>query len=676
MQLYLQPFRSVLLLSLVSLCFASSSHLFGQQKPKRKAVTPAPRVLIKSKTSKQTLKKVLPRRDDGSKFVVRTGSAVIPSAFDGDARDLSDVVTEAERERFRLARPQGKKRPVLEKIPPSDKAVEPEIPVAPAAPMPTPSLSFNGMNLSSNGSGWPPDTDGDVGYSHYIQAVNTSFRITDKSGTTLATSTFASLWSGAGTGTPCDTAHNGDPTVIFDPGTGRFVIADFSWNNLQNGPYYECIAVSRTSNPVTGGWWLYAVRADDATHPWLPDYPKMGIWRDGLYMGTNMFDCLNASCSSASYMGSRAYAFNFSKMINGTALTANDVQVADLGTSRFSVFPANYRGTIPPSGTPQYFVGESQTVYAWEVFKFSVNFVTPASSTFTGPTNVSQTAYALASGSIATPAGAGANIDTLADRVMKQVQYRNISGTESLWVNHTTGTTAASSPVGIQWAQINVTGTTVNTTPVQQQIFNNGADGLHRFMGSLAVDKQGNMALGYTAANSTTHPDIRYSGRLVSDTLGTLPQTETTMLSGVTRSSQTSAGFNRWGDYSSMSVDPMDDCTFWYTQEYYAALGSDWQTRIGTFKFPTCLGPTASFAAINGVVKSQNGNSIGGAVVSVTNANGETRTARTSSFGYFSIGGLEVGQTYTITVNAKRHSFSSQVISLTDSIEDLLIIAN
>lgn len=675
MKFFLNSCKSIIILFVISVFYCHPFDAFGQKQPKRKKVTPAPRILVKSKNSKQTITKVVPRSDNGAKFVVRTGHPVTPSAYDGDARNLSDLVTDAERERFRLARPQGKKRPVFEKVPPAEKNLEPEAPVAPAAPMPTPLSSFNGLSRIPNGSGFPPDTDGDVGYSNYIQAVNTSFRITDKSGTTLATSTFASLWSGAGTGTPCDTTHNGDPTVVFDPTSGRFVVADFSWSNLQNGPYYECIAVSRTSNPVTGGWWLYAIRADDAAHPWLPDYPKMGIWRDGLYMGTNMFDCTNATCSSATYQGSRAYAFNFSKMINGTALTANDVQVADLGSSRFSVFPANYRGTLPPAGTPQYFVGESRTIYAWEVFKFSVNFVTPASSTFTGPTNVSQTAYALASGNIATPAGAGQNIDTLADRVMKQVQYRNISGTESLWVNHTTGTTAASSPVGIQWAQINVTGTTVNTTPVQQQIYNNGADGLHRFMGSMAVDKQGNMALGYTAANSTTHPDIRYAGRLVGDTLGTLPQTETSMLPGVTRSSQ-SGGANRWGDYSSMSVDPLDDCTFWYTQEYYAALGNDWQTRIGTFKFPTCLGPTASFALVSGQVKAQNGSAVSGAVVTLTNAQGVTFTTRTSSLGYFSVGGLETGQTYVVSVTAKRHNFSTQVISLTDSIEDLEIVAN
>ena len=122
---------------------------------------------------------------------------------------------------------------------------------------------------------------------------------------------------------------------------------------------------------------------------------------------------------------------------------------------------------------------------------------------------------------------------------MMQNQYRNIAGVESLWVNHTTGTASASTPTGIQWAQIDVTGAVINTTPVQEQIYNNGADGLNRFMGALAVDNVGNMALGYTTSSGAVAPDIRYAGRLSTDPLNTLPQTEVTMLPGVTRSVQT-----------------------------------------------------------------------------------------------------------------------------------------
>src|ERR1700675_841510 len=105
------------------------------------------------------------------------------------------------------------------------------------------------------------------------------------------------------------------------------------------------------------------------------------------------------------------------------------------------------------------------------------------------------------------------------------------------------------------------------------------------------------MALGYTAESVSVSPDIRYAGRLSTDPLNTLPQTEVTMLPSVTRSVQTgNCGPNpctRWGDYSAMSVDPTDDCTFWYTNMYFASSGLNWITRIGSFKFSTCsVGPT------------------------------------------------------------------------------------
>ena len=282
----------------------------------------------------------------------------------------------------------------------------------------------------------------------------------------------------------------------------------------------------------------------------------MGIWPDGLYMSANMFDCLDFTCGSATAEGVRAYALNLSDLVSGAVLRSVVIDVTG-ATTRFSLLPSNYRGTPPPAGRPNFFVAEATSTFAWEVFKFTPNYVTPASSTFTGPTNVSQASYTTAA-TVPQPAP-GNNTDTLADRAMMQNQYRNIAGVESLWVNHTTGTASASTPTGVQWAQINVTGATINTTPVQEQIYNNGADGLNRFMGSLAVDRQGNMALGYTASSSSVAPDIRYVGRLAADPLNTLPQTEVTMLPGVTRSVQT--GTSRWGDYSAMSVDPVDDCT-------------------------------------------------------------------------------------------------------------------
>src|SRR6267378_3941457 len=228
--------------------------------------------------------------------------------------------------------------------------------------------------------------------------------------------------------------------------------------------------------------------------------------------------------------------------------------------------------------------------YAWEVYTFHPDYSVPGNSTFVGPIYVSQAPYFTAASSVPEPSGN--NTDTLADRAMMQNQYRNIGGVESLWVNHTTGTQSSSTPTSIQWAQINITGGNVTTTPVQEQIFNNGLDGMNRFMGSLAVDHIGNMALGYTASSATIAPDIRYVGRLATDPLNSLPQTEVTMLPSVTRSVQFGncggVACIRWGDYSAMTVDPVDDCTFWYTNMYYRAQGLNWVTRIGSFKFPTC----------------------------------------------------------------------------------------
>lgn len=492
--------------------------------------------------------------------------------YNGDLRNIPFVPPVA---RHVMPEP-GEVQPRPEKLA-VQSLEQPQAVFAPNPNMPSPTQNFAGLDFNTWGAGWPPDTVGDVGPNHFVQAVNTSIGIYNKTGTQLAAFTFNTLW--AGSGTTCAGNNNGDPTVIYDPLGDRFIVADFSWTDLVNGPYFECVAVSKTSDPVSGGWWLYAIRADDAAHPWLPDYPKMGVWPDGLYMGTNMFDV--TAGPNFTYEGARAYAFNLADLESGAALRS---RVVDLGTSRFTVIPSNFRGTSPPAGRENFFVGESLIAFDWEVFKFHVDY-NGGGSTFTGPTNVSQTAYALSFPLVPTPAN---SVDSLSDRVMMQVQYRNISGTESLWVNHTVPVTA--SPYEIQWAQIDVTGSTVSTTPVQQQIFGNlSSDGLHRWMGSLAVDKDGNMALGYSAANASNNPSIRYAGRLAGDPLNQLAQGEATLISGGGSQSGSCGGTcTRWGDYSGMSVDPTDDCTFWYTTEYYIVNGLNWQTRIGSFKFSEC----------------------------------------------------------------------------------------
>jgi len=492
---------------------------------------------------------------------VQRGEPVQAASFDGDLRNLpqvgpSEKTVSPEFERVQLS---GENADFVD---PARQTTD-----APNA-MPAASVSFAGLDLNTWGAGWPPDTQGDVGPSHYIQAVNTSIGIYSKTGTQLAAFTFDTLF--AGTGTPCDASNDGDPVVLYDQVSGRWIISDFAWTNIKDGPYYECIAVSKTADPVSGGWWFYGMRADDATHPWLNDYPKMGIWHDGIYMTANMFDCKTSTCSSASYKGVRVWALDRSDLINGTAL---DYQFADLGTAYFSLAPSNAKVTQAVAGTPNYMMSlqTTTTMYTW---KMLINWTTPSLSTFTGPVSTSIASFANA-GTVPQN-GTAVKLDALAGRLMVQLQYSNVAGNPALWVTHSV---SSSSVAGIRWYEFrNLSG-----TPSVYQQGTYQPDTTHRWMGSVAVDKLGDMAVGYSASSTAIKPQIRYAGRLAGDPLGALSQGEATLIAGT--GYQTT--YSRWGDYSALTVD-VDGCTFWFTTEYLTANGTNWQTRIGAFKFPGC----------------------------------------------------------------------------------------
>lgn len=217
--------------------------------------------------------------------------------------------------------------------------------------------------------------------------------------------------------------------------------------------------------------------------------------------------------------------------ISALPLTSNDVQAADTSANYFTLMPSNARRSQPLANTPNFIVSEDRSNYAWDVFKFHVDFSNPGNSSLSAPIQVSQTPYTAAASSVAEPSP-GNNIDTLADRIMFLNQYRRINNSESLWVQHTVGTASASTPTGIQWAQIDVSGGTINTTSVQQQTFNNGVDGLNRFMGSMAVDQNGDAALGYSVSSASVASDIRIVGRLAGDPLSQMPRSEISLLGG------------------------------------------------------------------------------------------------------------------------------------------------
>src|SRR5581483_7821564 len=263
------------------------------------------------------------------------GPKVVPRVFAGDLRDFHEPHQGKRRVRDRPEEPMGgfAKPAPSTTVPPT---------AAPTLAIPSPSVSFKGLDFNTWGAGWPPDPVGDVGPNHYVQAVNTSIGIFSKTGAQLAAFTFDTLWASAGTGTACDSSNEGDPTVVYDPLADRWIVADFAFTGTgATGPYYECIAVSRTSDPVAGGWYLYAVRTDDTTHPWFADYPKMGIWPDGLYMTANMFQ-------GNTFREVRVWAFNRADLESGATLRS---VVVDLNSSTyFSLLPSNLRGAPPPAG--------------------------------------------------------------------------------------------------------------------------------------------------------------------------------------------------------------------------------------------------------------------------------------------------------------------------------------
>ncbi|HTX93170.1 MAG TPA: hypothetical protein VMC09_18290 [Anaerolineales bacterium] len=456
------------------------------------------------------------------------------------------------------------------------------------AAMPAPLQNFAGLDFANWGAGWPPDPNGDVGPNNYVQMVNTSVGIYDKSGNRLAAFTLNSFFSTAAS--PCNNSNNGDPIVLYDAPDDRWLVSDFAWTNIQNGPYYQCIAMSKTGDPVSGGWWLYTFRTDDATHAWLNDYPKFGLWNDGIYLSANMFDCLDSACGSATYNGVRVWAFNRSDLASGAPLRSVHFDMSN--TNYGALLPANYRGTPPPAGEAEFF-SSIDAPGLFHLWRFHVDWTTLTNSTFTGPNNTTLATFAWPSANVPQPGTSNA-LDTLGDRQMMQLQYRNLGGTEALWATHTA---ASGGVTGIRWYEIR----NPNGTPTVFQQGTYQPDSTWRWMPSLAVDQNGDMAVGYSASSSSVFPSIRYAGRLVTDPLGTLGQSETSLVVGGASQTNTcgSAACTRWGDYTAMTVDPVDDCTFWYTDEYYLSGGGasgNWQTRIGSFKLPSCgvSGPTAT----------------------------------------------------------------------------------
>jgi len=502
--------------------------------------------------------------------------------------------------------------------------------------VPSPIANFEGQSANDSGCGCiPPDPNGAVGPSQYVQMVNSTFSVYAKNGALLSGPTqINALFQSLPDTARCHIDNNGDPVVLYDQLADRWVLTQFAING-GSGPSDECIAVSKGPD-ATGAYYIYDFPLSTV---FFEDYPKLAVWPDAYYMSTHEF----SFASGNPYLGAGAWAFERDKMLAGqpARLVYFRLGAGDSATAQTffgGQLPSTLDGfTLPPAGSPNYFAEVDAAAdnnpdapgSLLRIWKFHVDWSNPANSTFGDSLNNPNSRTAVtdfarpncindAAGCVP-QLGDSFQLDPIGDRLMYRNAYRNFGGHESLVLNHTVVSNATTGQMGPRWYEVRNPGGT--PTIFQQSTFGptSQTDLLYRWMSSVAMDSAGNMAIGYSTSNQTNFPSIAYAGRLVGDPLNTLSQGETQLFAGggPQHGELFAPQFGRWGDYTAMQIDPLDDCTFWYTDEYYAAADAPtgiWHTRIGSFKFPQCT-PRQTGILTGVVTDSGTGNPIAGASV-------------------------------------------------------------
>ncbi len=491
----------------------------------------------------------------------------------------------------------------------------------------------------------PPDTNASVGATQVVQWVNLDFAVFDKATGSLVSGPTPgnSIWAGFTAGN-CGANNDGDPVVKFDAQAGRWLMSQLSVTG--GPPFFQCIAVSNTADFVTTTWNRYAFNFGQN----FPDYPKVGVWPDAYYMSFNLF------FNGVTFNGAAACAFDRTKMLAGAAATG---QCFNVGNGFPSLLPSDLDGATaaggstaaPPAGSPSFFANFGTN--ALNLWRFHVDFANSANTTLTGPSSLAVPAFspACGGGTCVQQAGTTNQLDSLADRLMYRLAYRNFSDHEALVVTHSVKGSGTSAP---RWYELRSPG---NGTFGVYQASSYAPDTTFRWMGSAAMDELGNLAVGYSASSSQVHPGIRYSGRAAGDPLNQLRQ-EAVILDGT--GSQT-GNLHRWGDYSSMALDPADDCTFWYTTGYLKTDGSfNWSTRIASFKFANCsAGPPPTVSGVSPI----SGPSAGGTAITITGTNFAAGAAVT--VGGTAAAGVSVVSATQITATTPAHAAGAADVIVT-----------
>src|SRR6184192_101347 len=427
--------------------------------------------------------------------------------------------------------------------------------------IPGPIISFDGNSNLCGCS--PPDPNGAVGPNHVVTMANLHFQIFNKSGQSLfGPAANNTLWSGFGGG--CQTQNAGDPVVLYDQLADRWLLSQFT----SSAPYLQCVALSQTNDP-TGSYYRWSIPTGSGNN--FPDYPKAGMWPDAYYFSTREF------AGGSSFVGVGAYALD---RVQALAGNPNPTVVGFLAPPSPAyvvgdgLLPSDLDGmTPPPAGSPNYFVGSEDNngpygapADALTVWKFHYDPMIPGNSTFTLtntlPTSPFNSILALCGGTRACipQPGTANKIDHLGyrQRPLFRLAYRNFGSHESLVTNQSVsaGTGPNGEVSGIRWWELR----SPNSSPV---IFQEGTyapgltDGIHRWMGSIAMNSLGDIALAFSAANGTnpsTFPSVYYTARHDGDPPGQMTLGEGVIINGT--GSQTGTA-SRWGDYTSMLIDPV-----------------------------------------------------------------------------------------------------------------------
>lgn len=475
----------------------------------------------------------------------------------------------------------------------------------PDPPMPNVDLMLEGLNQGANRTLFnygvlPPDTIGAISGDYYIQTVNGTMAIWDLKQYTVFNEPgkvvygplgINRLWDG--TGTVCEQQNDGDPIVLWDNAAKRFLVSQFALPYYPDGPFYECIAISKTADPMMG-FYLYTFQ----THPSkMDDYPKFGVWPDGYYMSVNQFN------PNGSWAGAGAAVFERAKMLAGNPkarmIYIDTDAKCKVGSEPECVLggmlPADVEGAMPAAGTPNYFTQFDDDAWGYspdqlQIWEMKTNW-TNGTATFKKKQSLTVNAFdsevctGYARDCITQP-GTAQGLDAIADRLMYRLVYRKFPNHTAMVVNHTVNVDGGEpkGQAGIRWYELRSTGGAWSV--YQQGTY--APDTENRWMGSMAIDEEGNIALGFSISSASTAPNMGYVGRKPTDPLGTLPQSEVIMINPAVAAGSQLSTSARWGDYSMMDVAP-DGCYFWYTTEYLRGnTSAEWYTKIGTFKFDDC----------------------------------------------------------------------------------------